>query len=117
MPHRSQPWRQIVCSSSGGTIYLVPDRQNAGVAAFLRSHLRPGMVVLDIGANVGDVAAVAAECVTPSGSIVGFEPSPANVERLRDRFQHTPQVDIRHAAVSDRAGVLTLHLDAESSKR
>jgi FkbM family methyltransferase len=100
-----------------GTIYLVPDRENAGVAAFLRSHLRPGMIVLDIGANVGDVAAVAAECVTSTGGIVGFEASPVNVERLRERFRQMSHVDIRHAAVTDRAGMLTLYLDARSSKR
>jgi FkbM family methyltransferase len=95
----------------------VPDRENAGVAAFLRGHLRPGMIVLDIGANVGDVAAVAAECVTSTGLIVGFEASPANVERLRERFDQASHVDIRHAAVTDYAGTLTLHLDAKSSKR
>ena len=50
---------------------------------FLRSHLRPGLIVLDIGANVGDVAAVLAECVTPPGGSSPFEASPDNAERLR----------------------------------
>jgi len=95
----------------------VPDRENAGVAAFLRSHLRAGQIVVDVGANVGDVTAVAAECVTATGRVVAFEASPDNVERLRERFRDTPHVEIRHAAVTDRPGMLTLHLDARSSKR
>jgi len=95
----------------------VPDRENAGLSAFLRSYLRPGMVVIDVGANVGDVAAVAAECVTSSGRVIAFEASPDNARVLRGRFGTSPQVDVRHAAVSDRTGTLTLHLDAKSSKR
>jgi FkbM family methyltransferase len=75
------------------------------------------MVVLDIGANVGDIAAVAADCVRPTGRVIAFEASPVNAGRLRERFRDTAQVDVRHAAVSDRAGELTLHLDAKSSKR
>jgi FkbM family methyltransferase len=110
-------WKTVCASSRWGTIYPVPDRENAGVAAFMRSHLRPGMTVLDVGANVGDVAAVAAECVTSTGVVVGFEASPVNVEQLRERFRHSSHVQIRHAAVTDHAGTLTLHLDAKSSKR
>jgi FkbM family methyltransferase len=75
------------------------------------------MVVIDVGANVGDVAAVAAECVTSSGRVIAFEASPDNAALLRERFGASAQVDVRHAAVSDRSGTLTLHLDAKSSKR
>ena len=95
----------------------MPDRENAGVAAFLRSYLRPGHVVLDVGANVGDVAAVIADCVTGSGRVIAFEASPDNAGRLRERFRDTAHVEIRHAAVTDRSGSLALHLDARSSKR
>jgi FkbM family methyltransferase len=95
----------------------VPDRENAGVAAFLQGYLRPGHVVLDIGANVGDVASVAAACVTTAGRVIAFEASPDNAGRLRERFRDASQVEVRHAAVTDRPGMLTLHLDARSSKR
>jgi FkbM family methyltransferase len=95
----------------------VPDRENAGVSSFLRGYLRHGMVVVDVGANVGELTAVAAECVGPSGRVIAFEPSPANVERLRERFAALPYVEVRHAAVSDRAGSLTFHLDADNAKR
>jgi len=95
----------------------VTDRDNAGVAAFLRSHLRPGLTVVDVGANVGDVAAVAAECVTARGRVIAFEASPENAARLRELFRHMPYVEVHHAAVTDAPGTLTLHLDAKSSKR
>ena len=75
------------------------------------------MVVLDIGANVGDVAAVMADSVSPIGRVIAYEASPENAERLRARFNGVPHVDVRHAAVSDQPGTMTLHLDARSSKR
>jgi FkbM family methyltransferase len=95
----------------------MPDSHNAGVSAFLRSHLRDGMVVIDVGANVGDLTAVAAEAVRPPGRVIAFEPAPANARRLRERFAATPHVYVHHAAVSDRSGSLHLHLDAANSKR
>jgi FkbM family methyltransferase len=95
----------------------VADPENVGVSGFLRGVLREGMVVVDIGANVGELTAVAAECVGASGRVVAFEASPENVERLRHRFADAHNVTVRHAAVSDRAGWLQLHLDSKSDKR
>jgi FkbM family methyltransferase len=75
------------------------------------------MCVLDIGANIGELTAVAADCVGSSGRVIAFEPSPDNVRQLRERFGGVAHVDVRHAAVSDRAGSMLLHLDAENAKR
>ena len=75
------------------------------------------MVVIDVGANVGDLTSVAAECVGPSGRVLAIEASPENARRLRDRFAHLDHVDVRHAAASDQTGTLVLHLDSRSPKR
>lgn len=95
----------------------MPDSENAGVSAFLRGYLREGMVVIDVGANVGDLTSVAADCVGPSGRVLALEASPENACRLRERFAGTGHVDVRHAAASDQCGSLVLHLDASNSKR
>ena len=51
-----------------------PFVQDALVAA-----LRPGMVVYDIGCNVGFYAVIAARAVGPGGRVIAFDALPANV--------------------------------------
>ena len=55
-----------------------PELQQA-VAAFLK----PGMVVYDVGANVGYISLLLARAAGPSGQVFAFEPLPANQERIR----------------------------------
>jgi FkbM family methyltransferase len=95
----------------------VPDSENAGVSAFLRSHLSEGMVVIDVGANVGDVTAAAADAVGSGGRVIAFEPGPSNARKLQERFATSSHVEVHQAAVTDRSGSLQLHLDAASSRR
>ena len=45
-----------------------------GVVRFLRRELRPGMVCVDAGANVGYLTLLMAERVGPSGRVFAFEP-------------------------------------------
>ena len=49
----------------------------------LRQRLSPGDIVLDVGANVGYVSAVAASYVGTTGEVHGFEPLGMCFERLR----------------------------------
>ena len=48
----------------------------------LRYLLRPGMVVIDAGANVGQHTLIAAGEVGPGGEVHAFEPVPKNFRRL-----------------------------------
>ena len=41
---------------------------------FMRDTLRPGQVVVDVGANIGWFSLVASECVGPTGRVHAFEP-------------------------------------------
>ena len=45
---------------------------------FLRSVLRPGMMVYDIGANLDYMTTLSAGLVAPRGQVVAFEPDPYN---------------------------------------
>lgn len=45
-------------------------------------RLRPGDTVVDIGANIGAFAVLAASVVGPAGRVIAFEPVPATFERL-----------------------------------
>lgn len=55
-----------------------PDLQTA-----LGDFIQPGMVVYDVGANIGYISLLLARCVGPEGQVYAFEALPANLERLR----------------------------------
>lgn len=50
---------------------------------FVEEFLRPGMTVLDIGANQGYYTLLASRKVEPQGKVLAFEPSPREVRRLK----------------------------------
>ena len=50
--------------------------------AFIRQSLQPGMVFVDVGANIGYYTTLAAQAVGPSGRVLAFEPDPYNFSLL-----------------------------------
>jgi FkbM family methyltransferase len=76
-----------------------------GLLAGVVSMLRPGDVVVDCGANRGDVT----EVLASSGATVhAFEPDPYNVAHLQDRFATAANVALHAAAVGVQAGTVRL---------
>jgi FkbM family methyltransferase len=73
--------------------------------------LRPGMVVADVGANLGLYTLLAAERVGPAGRVHSFEPDPQNAALLRRNVAANVynNVVLHEAAVADRQGVVALH--------
>jgi len=51
---------------------------------WLREVIRPGMTVIDVGANVGQMTMEMAELVGASGRVIAIEPSTGNLECLRE---------------------------------
>ena len=73
----------------------------------MKQLLRPGGVVLDIGAHVGHFAILAASTVGPGGKVYAFEPAPCNFQRLRENMRlnnFAAHVEVVPIAVSDRLG-------------
>lgn len=73
--------------------------------------LRPGDVVIDVGANIGFHAAYMANLVGSSGRVYAFEPTPKLIPRLLHLERQNPlhNIDIVRAAVSDKEGEATLY--------
>lgn len=67
------------------------------VVVALKQVLKPGMVVLDVGANIGEITLVAANLVKASGKVIAFEPVNAIAERLSEHIasNHLKQVIVR----------------------
>jgi len=85
-------------------IYLF-GRFESGTVRVFRRLLRPGSVVVDIGANSGANTLELARCVAPSGRVVAFEPTRYAVERLRRNLELNPTlsrvVTVEHAFLVD----------------
>jgi FkbM family methyltransferase len=77
--------------------------------AALLAAIRPGDIVWDVGANEGLYTEQFARRVEPSGHVVAFEPSPRNVEVLRNRFTDSSRVTICPVALADQAGTATFY--------
>lgn len=84
--------------------------------AFLRAWLRPGDVFLDVGANAGYLAAVAADCVIPTGRVHAFEPEPVHFARLQRLAALNPGVawELNSIAIGERDGVVDLFIHPHS---
>ena len=83
--------------------------QDATEIALLRSVVRRGDVVVDVGANVGFQTRLLAEAVGPEGRVYAFEPERTNFRRLESVVHGLPQVEIARAALSDEPGELALY--------
>lgn len=74
----------------------------------LLEHLRPGMVVVDVGAQYGYFTVLSARRVWPSGTVVAFEPGRATVRLLQRNVAHLDSVQVEPVAVLDGPGTAQL---------
>lgn len=84
-----------------------PPEYDPLVHAFLRARVRPGSVVLDVGANLGIYALCLAEWAGPRGRVFAFEPNPAARAVLAKHValnRFADRVTIVGEAISDVAG-------------
>lgn len=82
--------------------YFAPDLSLA-----IKSLVQPGMVVLDVGANIGAYTLLLAKGVGEEGSVFAFEPNPEAFERLRVNVAlngYEPRVVLVPVALSTECG-------------
>ena len=74
--------------------------------------LRPGMGVLDVGANIGYFSMLSASLVGPSGFVLAVEPNPENARMLEAsrRLNGYEHVTIAQVAAGRSTGLLALHV-------
>lgn len=80
--------------------------------------VRPGMVVYDVGANIGYISALLAKTVGQSGRVFAFEPFPENLERLRMNLEASGLADrvvVVWKAVVDHAGDVSFLVGASGA--
>lgn len=90
------------------------------ISTWFRGYIRPGDVVVDVGANIGWYTLLAAKCVGPNGRVVAVEASPTIAARLRENLEMNPavagRVTVVNCAAGDRDGSVPVYLaDAENT--
>jgi FkbM family methyltransferase len=80
----------------------------------LRSLIQPGMVIADIGANVGFYTLEMARSVGPRGRVLAFEPDPLAFGLLQKRVsrESVANVETYDVALADTSGVASLYCSA-----
>ncbi len=73
------------------------------ITTWLKKILKPGDVVVDVGANIGYYTTLAAKIVGPSGRVIAIEPFPETFAALRDNVLRNglTNVELVNAAVGD----------------
>ncbi|MBM3506240.1 MAG: FkbM family methyltransferase [Alphaproteobacteria bacterium] len=83
----------------------------------LEMLMKPGMIIFDIGANIGYYALMEHRLLRGSGKIIAIEPSQANANLLRRNLalNRIDDVTVLEAAVSDTDGDRDFYLAPESN--
>jgi FkbM family methyltransferase len=110
------PWRvhDEIVRIDPGVRHLVPHASEDALFAFLKRHVTPGDVVLDIGSFLGIYAILEARFAGPRGRVVAVEPTPWSASIARRHFAFNASataaaVFFVEAAAGDQRGDATFH--------
>lgn len=119
------------CQVHGATIHLNPDDPVVSGAltlgvyekeeiAFFQNSIKPDMVFVDVGANLGLYTALGMRRLRHPGRIIAIEPDPVSAAFLQSTIQantpnhQTPHVSAHQVALSDTQGYLNLYRNPEN---
>jgi FkbM family methyltransferase len=85
--------------------------------SLIEQHVRPGMTVVEVGANIGYYALLETRLVGSGGKVIAIEPVPRNVEGLRRNVRNNGRtnIEVHQLAIADRNGTLPMYLSARSN--
>ena len=86
-------------------------------AEFVRSVVKPGDTVIDVGANMGYITARLADYVGPQGKVIAVEPIPDTFASLESTVSKLGlrQVQPIHACVSSQPGRVEMEIPADDA--
>ena len=96
---------------------LQNDPHQAGEIEYLRSIARPGMHVIDVGANRGVTTVALAANVAPEGRVYAFEPVPEYFDLLKENLSRNEieNVSAFNLALSNQNGRIRFYKHGEGS--
>jgi len=88
----------------------ISDRQKI---TLFKNIIKPGMRVLDLGANIGFYTVLFSKLVGANGKVFTFEPDAQNYEHLEENTKTLYNVTIEKKAVSDKTGKINLYISKD----
>ncbi|MEK7104597.1 MAG: FkbM family methyltransferase [Patescibacteria group bacterium] len=88
----------------------ISDRQKI---ALFKNIIKPGMRVLDLGANIGFYTVLFSKLVGENGKVFSFEPDVKNYEYLEENTKTLYNVIIEKKAVSDKTGKINFFISKD----
>ena len=95
----------------GGSLASIFEVERAEWAFYVK-YIRQGMIVFDVGANVGELSLLFSRFCGQEGQVHAFEPSKASFDRLKVICKLPNRENIRpnHLALADKEGVVKLYV-------
>jgi FkbM family methyltransferase len=90
----------------------VVGRHEKLITELVQEHIKPGAIVVDIGANIGYYTLLFARSAGPTGHVYAFEPDPENFALLAKNIALNgyTNVTLEQKAVAEATGTLRLYL-------
>jgi FkbM family methyltransferase len=103
---RCQPGLWWIAREDGVSEELFTGTFELNERRFVERFVKPGMIVLDVGAHAGYYTLLTSKLVGRSGRVFAFEPSPRERQRLLQhlRLNRCRNVTVERVALSDRRG-------------
>ena len=99
-------------SSLRDTTSFLKSLPNNCIQFLNKVDLKPGDIIVDIGANIGDVSNY---FVTKGCIVQSYEPNPSCIEFMKLRFKNIPNITIHEGAVSNYEGQASFYVTTNSS--
>ncbi|MCJ7805543.1 FkbM family methyltransferase [Patescibacteria group bacterium] len=77
---------------------------------FIKKVIKPGMIVLDIGANIGFFTLILSDLVGRKGKVYAFEPEKNNFRNLKRLCGRLKNVKLNNLAVGKKNGTINLYV-------
>ncbi len=89
----------------------------SGFLKIMNSYLKPGMVVVDVGANIGYLTIIAARLVGPEGKVYTVEPDKSNLKFIKKNIQNNgfDNIEVLPCAAGATSGTREFHLYGEGN--
>ncbi|MCC6370920.1 MAG: FkbM family methyltransferase [Bacteroidia bacterium] len=93
--------------------YAFKKKQDDFEIKLLKEYIRPGQVILDIGANIGFYAEILSDLSGPKGQVHCFEPDKKNFSYLQKHLANRKNTFLNNKAVGPKTGTISIYTSKE----